>query len=1295
MTYGYDAFGDKVKSTDAMGKVVTYTYDKMGRMLTTGEGTAEVYTTNSGNGVVDLGWRAITESWTYDQLGRKLTQTNGNGETVRYTYDLRGNVVATTQPMGQVERAAFDAQGHKIAEVDADAYASTWSYDYFGLLTASTDLGGARYTYTYDNARQLISQTSTRGQSITYSYDAAGQQTTIHDWADGKVTSYAYDLGGRHVREKTVQGGVTYQDNHLAYDAVGNLRDVADASVHVSMAYDNAGNRTRIVTHVGYQGTGGDTSQNTDKYFLYDAMNRQIVVDGANAAGAINAQQGHQVQYDKDGNRISDTYYGNAIFTTGGQSVVVGYNEDGSARYGTQPLAYQKTTGLVTETYGYDALNRLQSVVRNGVQIDLRFYDGADRVIESGPRADLPAQYATLMNDGVAPGDMNGSETHVNRYDADGRLLHESVRNSDGTAKVDISYDPNESYRHGLNAFWNADGYDAVGNLQGYIVENHVAGSITEYTTSLARYAGYEQAGTSGASTTQMPGSTTERYDANGYLVGHVDNTQGKDSKTFVNDANGVALYVNQAGNVARQLVVNGQVLGIYGVGVDPDEPASGSDNNPNFADLVDFNFGYSRISASYPNPAPGAYQVRSGDTLQSIALGAYGDSALWYRIAESNGLQSSSDLKVGQTLNIPNRVSTIDNNNWTFKPYDPSRIQGDLSPSLATPQNDDGCGALGEIITIIVTVVVTAYAGPVIGDLAFQIAAGATGVRDDFSWKELALAYVNQEVSQFIPSGLDGVENGPLTEVGTETGKTIASVVHAVEVNATSQTIGVVTGLQHTFDWRSVAATGLGAAAGQTSAEAVGLTGPNQLSMAGAERLIRSAVSGLVAGAVTSVAKGGRISAVQIAVDAFGNALGQSVASANSSSDYNEAAFSTKEDARDATMSQLIGVGASRAPSYAPGQLGSGSFGVGGVDSVLFQQFGPSVSSTPDRTESPQETFRQQELSNQTSVTGNGYRAVSGDNISTILGTSDPQAIGNFMRANGLTSSTIVAGQNYFVPDDVNAYGSSGALGQAALNADNTRLAQQAFERQNEASVAGLTDPTNSATFRGAGAGAGYGAQQASGLGYGGSTAVSMIPTDGYGDIPVVQSDGPQPRAFQSAPIKAGFEASRDFLDGGYGALTGKAWSNGEYGKVAEYSVLGAVFGTLNVASFGETGALTAGTRTLGDALVAGQGGRFADLVGAVGDDLTAHHIPQAALKFTSRADGGAIVMSTAEHEETRTFGFAGARTAMEDAGASFRTVLAKDINDVRGIVGTAYNQGLRNVVRYYRENFPELMKK
>ena len=53
---------------------------------------------------------------------------------------------------------------------------------------------------------------------------------------------------------------------------------------------------------------------------------------------------------------------------------------------------------------------------------------------------------------------------------------------------------------------------------------------------------------------------------------------------------------------------------------------------------------------------------MATGDTLQTIAHSAYGDSSLWYRIADANGLSGNADLRVGQTLSIPNRVGTVHN---------------------------------------------------------------------------------------------------------------------------------------------------------------------------------------------------------------------------------------------------------------------------------------------------------------------------------------------------------------------------------------------------------------------------------------------------------------------------------------------------------------------------------------------------------------------------------------------------------------------------------------------------------
>jgi uncharacterized protein len=136
------------------------------------------------------------------------------------------------------------------------------------------------------------------------------QRTHLFDAALDHWTVTRYDLAGRHIRETTVQGGIVFQDNQLAYDAQGNLRSVMDTRVSVLMDYDKAGNRSRIRT---WQVQSNGVALESDRYNQFDAMNRQTIVDGIDAAGNIRQGQGHQIRYDLAGNRISDTYWGNKV----------------------------------------------------------------------------------------------------------------------------------------------------------------------------------------------------------------------------------------------------------------------------------------------------------------------------------------------------------------------------------------------------------------------------------------------------------------------------------------------------------------------------------------------------------------------------------------------------------------------------------------------------------------------------------------------------------------------------------------------------------------------------------------------------------------------------------------------------------------------------------------------------------------------------------------------------------------------------------------------------------------------
>ncbi|MGD7114947.1 LysM peptidoglycan-binding domain-containing protein [Ralstonia pseudosolanacearum] len=648
------------------------------------------------------------------------------------------------------------------------------------------------------------------------------------------------------------------------------------------------------------------------------------------------------------------------------------------------------TDTVTTPVYSEVALDRSHAVT-----LDVRRYDGANRVVSSGP-VNLPPSgtgvaSGTIVSSGntgplhasymeaLAGSNTNqpGSTATTTRYDAAGRVLSQHVVNEvDGTRSYDVSYEKtvvtgthtvqvqtgttpvldesgSPTYDESGNAITvpvyttqtvtdtaEVSTYDAAGNALGYRVTQN--GTVTDYTFSQAVYEGYQEGGVSAVSSAGSSGSTGEQYDANGFLVGLTDSTQGANNRSFVNDANGHILRKNQQGNLLNQLVVNGQVMGTYGVGTDPSSPTN-SDGSPNYTTQGNFDLGYQPVTNSYPAAATGQYPIKSGDTLQSIAQAAYGDSQLWYQIAQANGLSGNADLRVGQIINIPTRVGGTHNTANTFAPYDPSKVEGSTSPNLPAPSSDDGggCGVIGQVIMIVVAVVVTIYTagaaagafgavatgtagttagavagteaalgaaagtvggtfttglaamaggygvagvgaavvGGAVGSIASQAVGNAIGAEHGFSWSQVALSGVAAGVT----AGVGAAASGTALAATQGSAGVVAGIGRAAIGSVATQGIAVAVGLQDHFSWQSVAASavagGVGAAVGGMAGSALAGSGLS----AGVQRAVAGTVAGLAAGTTAAVMRGGRVEIAQIAADAFGNALGSSLAEANS----------------------------------------------------------------------------------------------------------------------------------------------------------------------------------------------------------------------------------------------------------------------------------------------------------------------------------------------------------------------------------------------------------------------------
>ncbi|WP_167361351.1 LysM peptidoglycan-binding domain-containing protein [Paracidovorax cattleyae] len=406
--------------------------------------------------------------------------------------------------------------------------------------------------------------------------------------------------------------------------------------------------------------------------------------------------------------------------------------------------------------------------------------------------------------------------------------------------------------------------------------------------------------------------------------------------RTFVNDANGTAVFVSQGGfndktevnssianpasgyqggvtgsaltpgHVQRQLVANGEVLARYGDAPTQEENTPQT-NNPAYVDTADFRLQAAQIRPRHKSLDPVAYTVVGGETLKDIARNVLGDASLWWRIADANSLAVSGDgqLTAGQTLTVP-KLSLNANGVETFQPYDPSQATGSMDPVLPVPANGGGCGGVGQIIMIVVAVVAAYFTAGAAAELlgaAFAPAAGAVGVTVGSTTLTATGAFIASAIGGAvgsIASQAVGIAIGAqsdfswkgvaLSALGGGISSGLAgtqllhgsdfgvSVARAAVGNALSQGIGVVTGLQDRFDWRSVAASAAGAGVAWGMNNALGLTdakGERIAQPINTEMVAKATLSGFAAGLTTAVARGGRVSVQQIATDAFGNAIG------------------------------------------------------------------------------------------------------------------------------------------------------------------------------------------------------------------------------------------------------------------------------------------------------------------------------------------------------------------------------------------------------------------------------------
>ncbi|BFG79443.1 hypothetical protein PTKU46_74760 [Paraburkholderia terrae] len=508
----YDAAGRLTQCTDALGYSVRIQYDAFGNKIAT--------TDQAGNKAVSF----------YDGLNRVVVQVSPNYSVVKTDYDAFGGPVQVTHfsrfksgatgnawfndgwsydlslvvpgsdPADAVTRLEYDKLGRLTKATDAEGFAETYGYDAFGFRSNYTNKLGAMYQFLYDQRGELAREVTWTPSSaivhqIDYQYDARGNVVRKQE-AMGKpeqrTTDYTYDLLDRKVGSKS-----SYMINFTGADGT----DRSD-SISESFAYDVRGNMV----------SSTDANGNKASWY-YDATDRQI--------GEVNAS-GTLTLYVRDaaGNVVVTQIFGDKV------TAVVGATP-------SNPL----TASNVRETHQmFDADNRLiESRVLN---VATGFFDPTSGEDQRG------AYYITSGSELVTKYEYDGRGLAVASTDAAGNCttyFYDScgqktlqvdakgygvawTRDAQGNVTQEVQFarpypDPisnNPSLGSTLAANWPHSADDRVTD---YTWDRN--GRKISETRENVQYATIDTSG----KLTQLTGNATTRYtyDVDGHLVRKVD----------------------------------------------------------------------------------------------------------------------------------------------------------------------------------------------------------------------------------------------------------------------------------------------------------------------------------------------------------------------------------------------------------------------------------------------------------------------------------------------------------------------------------------------------------------------------------------------------------------------------------------------------------------------------------------------------------------------------------------------------------------------------------------------------
>ena len=368
----FDAWGNMVKTINALGAVTNYEYDGLSQLIAVTDplGARSEFDYDLAGEISQItdATGVVTHRTVDRRTGKETTSSGGIlGSSFRHV-DYLGRVIiegennpqnfTSSQP---VRRASQNSKSPSASPRNSETVTEFTAYDAAGNPVETLDAHGGLTRRTYDAANRLIREVSAAGRTQTFDYDQAGRLRRIGvglsvpeqkpavsenvEWEEPTAWAYTtltYDAASRIIA-RTYPDGTT---EHTTYDALGRIVRVQHGARTATYAYDRCSRLIRM----------SDNSAGTRR-FIYDAAGQLVT--------AVDAL-GYRTHFEYDA-------AGQMVRTLDATGQVTTYIYDAAGQL-IRTVKGAGSTAEITSTYTYDAAGRLLSE-NNGERTRAYSYD--------------------------------------------------------------------------------------------------------------------------------------------------------------------------------------------------------------------------------------------------------------------------------------------------------------------------------------------------------------------------------------------------------------------------------------------------------------------------------------------------------------------------------------------------------------------------------------------------------------------------------------------------------------------------------------------------------------------------------------------------------------------------------------------------------------------------------------------------------------------------------------------------------------------------------------------------------